>query len=395
MKKINNTVILWGIDDVNTLGVVREFGENHIDFEFIVKGKLKYASKSKFVKCLKNVKSNEEALEYLVAKYSNADYKPIIISTGDGISVFIDSHRDKLEPLFILPTTMKLGFVDRYTDKVSMTELAESFGILCPKSRRVVWNSDIDDVDYPCLIKPSHMTPGYPNEFKYKICNDKASLQKTLANVRHQSVFILQEFIQSDNDLVIYGVRLPNKKTIFAGSILGYHRACGICSFGHISKNIPSSVDLVKLKSFLDYIDYQGPFGFDFGTLGEKAFFYEINLRNDGTCHCFYQAGAKLLIAYIYSCANEDYSELSIEPNDAWFIDEVHDFENVVERKISYADWRKAMKQATIFRFYHKEDIMPWKYVKHRKWFEIFKYVLLNRYRIQIVAIMDRLGIKK
>lgn len=395
MSMVKNKVILWGIDDVNTLGVIRELGEYNIDFLFMVKGGVKFASRSKYVKNIKRIKDNDEGLAYLIKTFSKEEYKPIIISTGDVISVFIDLNREQLAPYFILPTTYIKGFVEKYTDKFVMTELASSLGINCPKSKKVMWNTSIDDIEYPCLIKPSHQKPGYYNEFKYKICKDKDVLTNILNKVRHDSEFIVQEFINSDNDLVVYGVRLKSRKTLLAGAILGEHRACGICSHGKISKEIPRSVNVDKLIEFLDYIDYIGPFGFDFGVVGNKAYFYEINLRNDGTCHCFYQAGAKLLIAYIYDCAGLDYSQINLIPKEAWFIDEIHDIENVIEGKLKYSEWKAAQKRSTIFRYKNSLDPEPYKYVKIRKWPEIIKFVILGRYRLQIVALLDKLGIKK
>lgn len=390
-----NKVILWGTDDVNTLGVVRELGEHSIDFLFLVRGKARFAVLSKYVKELKVVKNNDEALSFLLSVHSQYKVKPIIISTGDGVSVYIDQHSKELEGFFILPTSNTPGLVEKYTDKNNMTALAESLGILCPKSRFVKWNTSVEDVEYPCLIKPSHQKPGHYNEFKYKICHTRKELTSTLAHVRHDSEFILQEYIKSENDLVIFGVRLKDKTTIFAGAIQGDHRACGICSHGYISKTIPSSIDVEKLKEMLDRIDYVGPFGFDFGMVDGKAYFFEVNLRVDGTCHCFYQAGAELLLTYIYDCAGRSYNHLKTIPRDCWFIDEVHDFENVIEGNISYGEWKKAHKEAEIYRYFKEDDTAPWIYVQKRKWIEIFKYAILNKYRLQVVAILDKLGLKK
>lgn len=392
---IPNKVILWGTDDINTLGVVRELGEHNIDFLFLVRGKERFASLSKYVRAKKVVSDNDEALVFLLATYSDIQAKPIIISTGDGVSVYIDQHRKDLEKYFILPTSEEPGLIEKYTDKNKMTELAVQLGLLCPKSNFVKWDTPINNIEFPCLIKPSHQKPGHYNEFKYKICPTRNDLEKTLKHVRYDSEFILQEYIKAENDLIIYGVRLKDKTILWGGSIVGYHRACGICSHGHISKEIPSSVDKNKLEKMLDHIGYTGPFGFDFGIMGDKAYFYEVNLRNDGTCHCFYQAGAELLIAYIFSCSNMNYSHLRLEPDDCWFIDEIHDAENVIEGNVSYREWKEAKEKSIIYRYYNEEDPKPWKYVRRRKWLEIFKYVLLSKYRLQIVKILDQIGLKK
>lgn len=40
MKKIENKVIVWSIDDFNTLGLMRELGNTDLNMLFLVKGVL-------------------------------------------------------------------------------------------------------------------------------------------------------------------------------------------------------------------------------------------------------------------------------------------------------------------------------------------------------------------
>ena len=53
------------------------------------------------------------------------------------------------------------------------------------------------------------------------------------------------------------------------------------------------------------------------------------------------------------------------------------------------------MKEATIMRYYDANDVAPYKYLRKRKWINIAKYILLGKYRQQIVAVLDKLGLKK
>ena len=63
--------------------------------------------------------------------------------------------------------------------KGNFTRAAKELGITVPKSKFVMWDTPIDDISYPCFIKPSHQKPGHYNEFKYKLCKDKESLKNT------------------------------------------------------------------------------------------------------------------------------------------------------------------------------------------------------------------------
>lgn len=394
---MTNKIIIWGVDDFNTLGLLREYGEPQMDVFFLIKGKAAYACKSKYCNHYHFIKSNDEGLNYLLENFSQEKKKPIIITSGDGIAVFIDQHKIELEKYFIIPGTSKQGLQEKYTDKNTMTQLAEEIGILCPKSTYCRWDSNVNDVTYPCLIKPAHQKPGHYNEFKFKICNTKAELKRVLKIVRHDSEFILQDYIPKEKDLLVYGSRMWDGKTILAGAMIRDRWAdSGSSSHGLMTKNIPTCIDIVKISNFLDRIDYHGVFSFEYGMVGEKAYFFEVNLRNDGTSHYFYQSGANIPLAYAYSCVGEDYTQVNTEVvEDRWFIDEVFDFENVIKGIISKKQWKADMKQATVFKYYDKNDVEPWRYVMRSRWRQTAQDIILKRFRLYIIYILDKLGLRK
>ena len=360
METIKNPVIVWSIDDFNTLGLLRELGQSGLDLVFLIKGKAGYASKSKYCVNYVETESIQAGYEYLMA-------------------------------------TKEQGNIEKYIDKNTMTALAEDIGILCPQSKEVRWDSSIEGVKYPCLIKPSHQTEGHYNEFKFKICQNEKELKQTLRFVRHTSVFILQQYIQKEKDLLVYGGRLYDGKTVIAGAMIRDRWAdSGSSSHGYITCDVPECADTRKIAEFLEKIDYYGLFSFEYGMIGNKAYFFEVNLRNDGTSHYFFQAGANIPLAYVYSCVGKDYSEIPVKTSKkAWFIDEVFDVENVIKGVISKEQWKKEMAEATIFKYYDREDQEPWKTVKKTRVKQIAQDFLLKKYRLYIVALLDKLGLRK
>lgn len=397
MEKIQNPVIVWSIDDFNTLGLMRELGQNGLNLIFLIKGKAGYASKSRYCTNFVETESIQDGFEYLMKTFADEAYKPILIVSSDEIITFVDQHRHEMEAFFILPGTREQGNIEKYIDKNTMTELAEKIGILCPHSREIKWNSSLEGVKYPCLIKPSHQTEGHYNEFKFKICENESELRNTLKFVRHKSEFILQQYIPKEKDLLVYGGRLYDGKTIIAGAMIRDRFSdSGSSSHGYITSNVPKSADTDKIVEFLEKIDYYGLFSFEYGMLGDKAYFFEVNLRNDGTSHYFFQAGANIPLAYVYSCAGVDYSGISVKTTKkAWFIDEVFDIENVIKGVVSKSQWSKEMKEATIFKYYDKDDQEPWKAVKKTRIRQIAQDFILKKYRLYIVALLDKLGLRK
>jgi len=394
---IPNKVIIWGRDGFNALGLLRTYGKAELDVFFLIKRGGGYANRSKYCVGYHCVESDEEGLQFLMEHFSQESFKPIILTSGDEIAVFINNHKEELEEYFIIPGTAEKGLQEKYTDKNNMTNLARSLGILCPESRYCQWDSDIDGVNYPCLVKPAHEKAGHYNEFKYKVCRDRAALEHTLKMVRQDSEFIVQDYIAKEKEVLVYGARMRDGQVILAGALIKSRFSdSGAGSYALITNEVPCSIDTAGIASYLQEIDYYGLFSFEYGLLRDRAYFFEVNLRNDGTSGYFSQAGANIPLAYVYSCAGVDYSKLQCQvSDDQWFIDELFDFENVLLRRLSYKQWKKDKAKATVYKYYDKDDEEPWRYLKGRRWILMAKEMTVKRFRPYIVYILDKLGIKK
>ncbi len=394
---INNKVIIWGADDFNTLGLIRELGESNIRLLFLIKGKKGMTTQSCY--CTQYIETNSiiDGFNYLMSMEIKEDTKPIIITSGDGISVLIDQHKNELEKKYIIPGTKEQGILEKITDKYTMTCLAYEVGMTIPSSKLVKWNTDISDITYPCIIKPSHQTPGHYNEFKFRICKTKYELKNTLMYVRHNSEFIVQQLINKEKDLLIYGARMQDGNTILAGCMIRDRMAdSGSSSHGLMTSNIPLLVDTNKIITFLNKINYIGLFSFEYGLTTNKAYFFEVNLRNDGCSHYFYQLGANIPLAWVASCANKDYHTVPTKMNnEKWFIDEMFDIENVFHFRISLQQYKIDKKEASVFKYYDKNDINPWIYIKKRRIKQILQDIILARFRLYIMYILDKIGLRK
>jgi predicted ATP-grasp superfamily ATP-dependent carboligase len=185
--------------------------------------------------------------------------------------------------------------------------------------------------------------------------------------------------------------------TVFAGAFIRDRWAdSGSSSHGYFTENVPQCADTSKICEFLERINYHGLFSVEYGLYNDKAYFFEINLRNDGTSHYFFQAGANIPLAYVYSSAGLDYSHIPTKVNDEkWFIDEIFDVENVILRKITKKTWKKDMEEATVFKYYDEEDVIPYKMVKKGRLKQIIQDIILKRFRLYIVFVLDKVGLRK
>ncbi len=393
-NKIQNKVIIWGVDNFNTLGILRQLVPFGIDVFFLVYGKVtNCATKSKYCKEFVQCNSIEDGYSYLFDHFKNEEYKPIIITPGDEIIEFIDQHREEMLPFFIIPGTTQQGLLTKIDNKIEMAGLAKKHGIDVPQSRTCKWDTPIDDVVFPCFLKPSHITKNKKNEFKYKKCNSKSELQHILKYVRKDSVFLLQEFIPSEKEFVVSGCRTFDGKTIIGGTFrCDRYADDGNSSYGFLTSEIPESIDVTKIERFLEDIDYYGVFGFEYGHNQGKSYFFEVNLRNNGTSQSFYLSGANLVLAWVLSAAGVDYSNVSTRiDGNHYFMDELMDYSNVLHRRVSKKEWKKQREQADILKYYNKDDMEPYHQMKKVRGKTMLQFAVVKKIRPYIVYVMDHI----
>lgn len=394
---LKNKVIIWGADDYNTLALIRQIGQGTNNIFYLINGPARYAAFSKYCTEYHCVANAREGLKYLIENFNNESVKPIILTSSDGVVTLMDKNKEKLVDKYLVPGTELQGNLEKYIDKYNMTKLAKEIGIDVPNSKFVMWNTDVDDVECPCFIKPSHQKPGHYNEFKFKYCETLDDLKNTLKYVRHDSVFIVQQFIKKEKDLLVYGCRTPQGETIIAGGLVTDRFAVGNgSSYGYIDAKVHNSIDTGKIREFLDTIGYVGLFSFEYGLCNNKAYFFETNLRNDGTSHFFFMAGANIPLTYALSCAGEDLNKV---PNkvlkSCYYMDEIFDIANVLQGNISKKEWKKQYNGVEAFKFVYDGDMKPYELAKKKRYIRIIRDIFIKKYRLYLMIVLDKLGLRK
>lgn len=397
IMSLNNKVLVCGGDNLTSLGIIRELGEHHISFIFVALGRCKVVTSSKYCKEVVELRNTDECLKYLFEHFNDEQYKPILIISSDRLAYMFDKHQDELSRKYILPCTSHPGTLEYYTNKYNMQELANQIGINCLNSKRISKYSSIEGVEYPCFIKPCIEKPGHYNEFKYKICKSEKELRNVLKMVRPESEFVVQRFLKKDTELVVYGCRMRDGKTIFSGVMYQDRFAeSGFASHGFVTDEIPNYIDINKLKKFIETIGLYGPFDFEFGIENGIPYYLETNFRCVGPIGFFTKSGASVVASYIYSCAGFDYNLISsIVQKKNWCIDDMYDIENVLVGKLSYMKWKKSKKEATLYRYYDEEDMNPFFAERKRKWKNIIKDIIVKRFRLYIVHFGEKIGLRK
>ena len=365
MNKLNATVVIWGNDNYNVLGLLRQLTPYVDEVIFLVNKKtLLCATKSKYCKKHYVAKSIDEGIEYLLAKGPKLANKAFVITSSDLLAEEIDKHRNELTQYYILSTTAEQGLLSKSLNKNYQCSLATNIGIDVPRSTIFRYNTSLVGINYPCLIKPAFKEPGVHHPFKTRICKDENEVREVQGQFDPKGTYIIQQYINKEKDLLVYGCRFEDGRVIYAGSFTKIRWSGGDGSYGIIDSTIPSCIDLGKLNSFLQAIDYRGLFSAEFGVEKGVAWFYEFNLRNDGTSHYFYQAGLTNLPLIWIQYNTIGKRDIVIKQVKAHFIDEIGDIINVKEGLVSKNVWKTQKKEATVFKYYDKADMLPYYYVK-------------------------------
>lgn len=389
-------IIVWGPDNYNTLGLLRSLDTPNLDVTLLIKGN-KQGVASASIHCKKCIltKNINEGINFLINNFEEKENfydRAILIPGGDSYSLAQAQNFEMLSRRFILMCTTDPKTIIRITDKSEMGKLAEEVGLLAPKAFKFSKGDILPaGIKFPVIMKP--IEKDIRVEFKYKILNNISALNKFIKILNPNNSYLVQEYVQKENDLLIFGCRLPNGQVKFAGiHIWERWSDDGGGSYGILKPEIPDYIDTEALKRLFEKINYFGLFSAEFGKVGNKAYFYEVNLRNDGFCHLSLQAGANLPLLWVQHSLNLPISASSVMTREAITINEVYDIINVFRRKITWKKYKKDLKEATVFHFYDPKDKKPYKNIKRRRFWEIPLRAFLKSYRPQVIRILHKLG---
>lgn len=391
----NPQIVIFGPDNYNSLGMLRSLAGRGYDILMLLKGRRSgVASASKYCKDCKFVESEQEGVQYLIDTFPVCDShieKPVLMPGGDSYSLIGARNYAELNKRFHLMCTSDPDVLIRVTDKNEMGKEAVRAGLLVPESQNYVSGCTNITVPFPAILK--HVTVNGRTEFKTKIVKTQKELEKFNKMLNPENVYILQQYIHKSHDIYVYGCRLPNGKVVLAGYNTQLRWSDdGGGSFGHLYPDIPDYLQRDALEKFLAAVDYHGLFSAEYGFHDGKAYFYEVNFRNDGFTHLSYQAGANLPLLWVESCLNKPLTASPVMTKDLVSVNEVYDISNVMHGNISYRRYKQDLQSAKAFIYYDPEDPQPYKNLMRRRIFDVPLRAFVKAFRLQIVWLLSKIG---
>lgn len=353
---MNKPCVVIGDNHHNTLGVIRSLGEMNLDVHALILGHNNHLIKgSRYLKSLVNI-NHSEIIEYLISNFS--ELHPIIYTCCDLAASIIDNNYDVLIDDFSFFNAGQKGRINFYLDKGNMQRLAEKCGLLFPKTCEVTQGTDLRNMPIPCMIKPLNSLAATKSELK-KI-NTSEELMTSLTNgITYQ----LQEFIDKDFELSIVACSMRHGKEVLIPGVIRkireYPFKKGSSSFAVLEdlSRYPF-LDIIAIKRFMSELKYEGLFSIEFLCKDNKAYFLEVNMRNDGNGYVPTGAGVNLPFAYYkYVCEGDYPKNTAILPS--YFMSDFTDILYVLKGKLSIINWLKSWRIVNTFLVYNLKDRKP------------------------------------
>ena len=386
-------IVIWGADNYNTLGLVRSLANTDFDIVLLITGsKQGVATASKYNNSIVYTHNTDEAVDFLIKKYNaqtDSRLKAVLLPGSDTISLAVANNWEKLKDRFHLMITQNPETLIKVTDKNVMGDLASKAGLLVPQSQLYRVGDNIS-VSFPIILKPVQYEGR--KEFKTKVLRSYEEFDRFLKYMNPTNLYRGQQYIDKDYDVVIYGCRLLSGEVVLAGHhTLERWSDDGGGSYGHLSPDVPEYLNPDALGKFFEDIGYTGLFSAEYGYKDGKAYFYEVNLRNDGFCHLSYQAGANLPMLWVCSCLDLPFEGSRKMTKSVVGINEIYDVINVWRSHISWKKYKSDLREAGAFHFYDPKDPQPYKNMHKRMWWEIPMRAALKTFRPHIVRIMNKM----
>jgi len=302
----------------------------------------------------------ELLVNWLINKAQQYSHKPVLFNTSDDFVQFLDTNKDKLKDYFLFPWE-STGIAKMLTSKLELSRYAKSIKVALPNTFEVEDESDLNlnEISYPCLIKPLYANEWRSNEMKAIIGSNKVIIIQNsgeMDNWRqklkgHKAKYLIQELIPGPDDNLFYCVVYRSRK----GEIIRYF--CGQkiritpVHFGSASyvKTVSPDVFIPEINKLLGKSNYIGPAGIEF-KIDDRDGSYkliEVNARYGLWDNISIDLGTDVFGAY-YEDFTEQNPKLLIPDSKIvrWLSlsRDIPDFINYIkEKQLSWFDWFKSL----------------------------------------------------
>lgn len=151
--------------------------------------------------------SPEEAIQFLISRFGNEEYKPFIYTGLDRVYEVLNNHYNELIDHFYFFNCAIPENPNRYLNKKEMFRLVEGLNVTQPPKYECIRRGQLPQrVKYPIITKVTRPDAGAWKSDVY-ICRNDDELKKAWNNIVADEVFV-QEFVEKKNELDVQGISI-------------------------------------------------------------------------------------------------------------------------------------------------------------------------------------------
>ena len=362
----DQSVILIGNNNKNTLGKARSFGEAGFNPILIWVGpRANLVKYSRYIKEYYDVESAEQAVDLLIERFKRKEEKMLVSVEGDGLIAELDKNFDILKDYFIFYNAGEQGRLSTFLQKEVLCEAAEKCGFRVPRTKLMKVGDCNHGLTYPIFTKASD---SYDISWKSSahVCETEEELKRLYLKIKSNDV-LLQEYILKKNELMLEGISVNGGNEVYIPIQGSYYRfpidAYGSYCFFEKCNNHDDLLD--STKKLLKLIGYSGIFEVEFLIdKNDNYYFLEINLRDTIWNYSFTTMGVNLNQIWADS---EKMGKLCLDSvkyikERINSMNEFVDFDRYVKtKKIKISNWNKEYRTSDALMVKNKKDNKPFR----------------------------------
>lgn len=364
----HNKVILIGGNHHNGLGLARSFGRHGIRPYGIITDrdtnkKNCFVAASRFWEKTWLVEKEEDALEILLASFTDEPSRPVVIAWSDGAAEMIDSNYDRLKDRYILPSmNRKQGEIVRLMNKEDQIGYAGQYGLSMLPSEIVMLDTDTDcPIPFPVILKPVTSIEG--GKYDMSICHCGSDYESAVSALREKGFYriLAQKYLADRREYVVTGaVSGAGYSFTVVRHIRQWPLNVGTGSFSETVFDANINDFCSALLEKIQGSGYEGTIDFElFETGSGELYLNEINWRSSG--RNFISGRSGIESAYYYYCdmTGTEYAAYDGIVKHIYSMNEVTDIKHVFKKNISLAQWLADVRRAKSFAVWDASDKKP------------------------------------
>jgi predicted ATP-grasp superfamily ATP-dependent carboligase len=295
--------------------------------------------------------------------------RPVLLTLGDWVAIFIERHGDCLEEEFTFPRPVR-PILRALLNKWEMHLLAEQHGIPTPST---ACPASLDDVDaflesarFPIVMKAADKYDG--NAPASRILHSRRELMDEVSGLdsgANKPNIILQEYIPGEVDSVwmcngYFGAN-PDRPVIYTGKKLRQVSATGIAS---LAICLPNETVADQTQRFMEGVGYRGCVGIGYRYDGRDGLYklLDVNARVSGVFRLFAGTNDMDVVRACYlDLTGQDIPVTALQPGRKWMLEDdvIAAVTALRHGRLSIGDWIKSVRGVRELHWSAADDPVP------------------------------------